>query len=252
MINKISFFALLFVGQLLALGAATRPAWQLSLGSACAGSPAYSAGRAIVATKNGVLLALDKNGRVSWQQTLPAGCLAAPAVDADNDIYVACAEGTVLRFTSAGKRVWQADLDVEMLATPLLSADALYAVGGTGRVSKVRKKDGALMKKVELGLPVHSSPVWDAGRKVLLVPTKDYFLFALDSELSVRWKYKTAGVIYSVPAVTPAERGVLTSMDHYLYKLDQRRPPPLEIQGQGLGQGLANHRREGTRLFRQL
>ena len=220
MILKKSSLIVLCLALVTTAGAETRPAWKFSLGSACPGSPAYSAGRAIVTTKNGALLALDGNGKVSWQQTLPAGCLAAPAVDADNDIYVACAEGTVLRFTSAGKRVWQVDLDVEMLATPLLAAEALYAVGGSGRVSKIRKKDGRLMKKVELGLPVHSSPVWDAGRKVLLVPTKDYFLFALDSELNVRWKYRTAGVIYSVPAVTPQNEVYLTSMDHHLYKLD--------------------------------
>jgi outer membrane protein assembly factor BamB len=220
MVNKKTFLILLFVAQLTAVGAATRPAWQFSLGSACPGSPAYSAGRAVVTTKNGLLLALDGDGKISWQQKLPGGCLAAAAVDTDNDIYVACAEGTVLRFTSAGKRVWQANLDVEMLATPLLSTDALYAVGAGGRVSKVRKKDGALVKKIELGLPVHSSPVWDAGRKVLLVPTKNYFLFALDTELNVRWKYRTAGVIYSVPAVTPRNEVYLTSMDHHLYKLD--------------------------------
>jgi outer membrane protein assembly factor BamB len=220
MIKKNIFFIVLVFTLLTTAVAETRPAWTFSLGSACPGSPAVAAGRAVVATRDGVLLALDKDGKESWQRKLPGGCLASPALDANGDIFVACADGTVLRFTAAGKEVWRVDLDDEMLATPLLAADALYAVGGAGRVSKVSKKDGALMKKIELALPVHSSPVWDAGKKNLLVPTKDNFLFALDTELNVRWKFKTTGVIYSAPAVTPLNEVYFTAMDHHLYKLD--------------------------------
>jgi len=213
-------FAAIFC-MFLALPAADvkQPIWKTALAGASAGSPAVFAGKTIVATKNGSLIALGSAGQLSWKQTLPGGCLAAPSVDANGDIYVACANGFLLRFTVAGKPVWQVELKQELLATPLLAAETLFTVSGEGRVSKVRKKDGVVLKQVELHLPVHSSPVWDAGRKNLLLPAKDHFLVAIDMDLKVRWKFRTAGVILSVPAVTPGNETYVTSMDHHLYKL---------------------------------
>jgi outer membrane protein assembly factor BamB len=205
---------------LLAPSWAKEPLWKIDLATEIAGSPAFHAGQAVVATKGGLLVALDVSGKIAWKQKLPGGCLAAPAVDLDGSIYVACADGSLLRFSAAGRQVWQAGLEQELLATPLLAGDALFVFGGQGRAGKVRKADGAVLKRVELGLPFYSSPVWDAGRKFLLVPVKDYYLCAIDPELELRWKFKTVGVNYSSPAVTPGNEIYLTSMDHHLYKLN--------------------------------
>jgi len=203
-------------------GATRDPLWQTALPGASAGSPAYSSGQAIVAGKDGTLIALDNAGKLVWRQKLPGGCLAAPAIDGDGSIYVAGAEGTLVRFTPGGKEIWRAGLGQEMLATPLLGRDDVYTVSGTGRICRIGKKDGAVRKQAELGLPAHSAPVWDAERTTLLVPLKDFLLVAIDTELNVRWKFRTAGVIYSAPAVTPRNEIYLTSMDHHIYKLDQR------------------------------
>jgi outer membrane protein assembly factor BamB len=207
---------------LAAPGAARDPLWRAVLPGAAAGSPAFFSGRAIAATKDGSLIALGNSGKLAWKQKLPGGCLAAPAVDADGSIYVACAEGTLLRFSPGGKEIWRAGLGQEMLATPLLGRDDVYTVSGTGRICRIGKKDGAVRKQAELGLPAHSSPVWNAKRTNLLVPLKDFLLLAVDSELNVLWKFRTAGVIHSAPAVTPQNEVYLTSMDHHLYKLDPR------------------------------
>ncbi len=206
----------------LAIPGATRdPLWRVVLPGAGAGSPAVHGGHAIVATRDGSLVALDGTGRLAWKQKLPGGCLAAPAVDADGEIYVACADGTLMRFSTGGKELWRTALGQELLATPLLGRDVLYSVSGTGRICRINKKNGAITKQAELGLPAHSSPVWDAGRTTLLVPLKDFLLVAIDRELNVRWKFRTAGVIFSAPAVTPRNEVFLTSMDHHVYKLDK-------------------------------
>ncbi|HEX7503281.1 MAG TPA: PQQ-binding-like beta-propeller repeat protein [Acidobacteriota bacterium] len=197
-----------------------KPAWKIFLAGESAGAPAVFAGKAIVAAKNGRLYSLDGAGKLLWKQKLPSGCLAAPTIDRNGDIYAACANGSLLRFSASGKPTWRVELKQELLATPLLAAETLFTVSGAGRVCKIRKKDGAVLKQVELHLPVHSSPVWDAERIKLLVPAKDYVLVALDQELQVVWKFRTAGVILSAPAVTPRDEIYLTSMDHYLYKLN--------------------------------
>jgi outer membrane protein assembly factor BamB len=209
----------LFLGLALP-GAQRQPLWKVVLPAEFAGAPAVSGRTAVVAIRSGELLALDSLGKTAWTQKLAAGCLAAPAIDADGDIYVACADGSLLRFTSTGREVWRTGPGQETLATPLLGNDVLYAVAAGGRVSKVRKQDGAVLKQAELGVRVHSSPVWDAQRRLLLVPAMDFCLLALDTELEVRWRFRTAGVIYSVPAVTPRNEIFLTSLDHHLYKLD--------------------------------
>jgi outer membrane protein assembly factor BamB len=197
-----------------------QPAWKIYLAGECAGAPAVFAGKAIVAAKNGRLYSLDGSGKLLWKQKLPSGCLAAPAIDRNGDIYAACANGSLLRFSASGKPVWQVELKQELLATPLLAGETLFTVSGAGRVCKIRKKDGVVLKQAELHMPVHASPVWDAERKNLLVPVKDYFLVAIGQELQVVWKFRTAGVILSSAAVTPGNEIYFTSMDHHLYKLN--------------------------------
>jgi len=212
---------------------AKEPLWKATLPGEIAGSPAVHAGQAIVATKGGLLIALDRTGKTIWKQKLPAACLAAPAVDRDGDIYVACVDGSLLRFTAAGLPVWQVGLGQELRATPLLGADAVFTLGVEGRICKARKKDGVVLKRAELQLPVHSSPVWDAARKNLLVPTKDFFLLAVDQELNLRWKFKTVGVNFSTPAVTPKNEIYFTSMDHHLYKLSAGGAPVWKFAARG-------------------
>ncbi len=219
MSNKRIFFVALCLWLQLALGSETQPVWKISLGGESAGSPALDSGSAIVAVKNGTLCALDGAGKLLWKQMLPGGCLAAPAVARNGDIYVAGAAGSLFRVSAAGKILWKTGLGPELRATPLLAAETLFQAGADGTVFKVRLSDGIVLKKIELRLPLHSSPVWDAGRQILLVPVKDGFLFALDQELQVLWKFKTVGVNLSAPAVTPKNEIYLTSMDHSLYKL---------------------------------
>lgn len=232
-INKVLFAAAFFLSLLLPAAGGKKPLWKIQLAAESAGSPAVFAKTAIVVTKNGVLSTLDNSGKTVWKQKLPSGCLAPPAVNRNGDIYVACADGSLLRFSSAGKQVWQISLGQELLATPLLAAETLFTVSGSGRVCRIRQKDGALLKKIELGLPVHSSPVWDSRRQNLLVPVKDFLLAALSQDLQILWKFKTIGVNYSVPAVSPKNEFYLTSMDHHLYKLSAGGRPLWKYKARG-------------------
>jgi outer membrane protein assembly factor BamB len=219
---------------LLARGAwAREPLWKIDLGSEIAGAPAAYAARALVATRGGLLVAVEGDGRIAWKQKLPGGCLAAPAIDRDGSIYVACADGTLLRFSAAGRELWRASLGQELLSTPLPGERSIFQVGGAGRVWKVRKQDGRIEKQVELGIPVHASPVWDGARIHFLVPAKDYFLLALDQELGVRWRFRTAGVNFASPAVTPAGEIYCSSMGRTLHKLANDGRPLWNYRTQG-------------------
>lgn len=220
MIKKKFIFIVLCFSLLLAAHAETHLAWKINLVSELAGSPAVLAQTAIVVTKSGVLSAVDSSGKKVWQQKLPAGCLAPPAVAENNDIYVACANGSLLRFSAAGKEIWRINLEQMLQATPLLAVDTLFTVSNSGQVWRISQKDGAILKKAALDLPVHSSPVWDAQRRNMLVPVKDFCLLALSQDLRILWKFKTIGVNFSTPAVTPQNEIYLTSMDHHLYKLN--------------------------------
>ena len=220
MIKKIFILILLCSSLFTAAIAQIQPAWKVNLGNEFTGSPAVMAQTVIVATKGGLLSAMDGAGKKVWQQKLPAGCLAPPAVAGNNDIYVACANGSLLRFSAAGREIWQINLGQRLQATPLLATETLFAFSNSGQAWKISQKDGAVLKKTALNLPVFSSPVWDAKRQNLLVPVKDFCLLALSQDLRVLWKFKTIGVNFSVPAVTPDNEIYLTSMDHHLYKLN--------------------------------
>lgn len=219
---------------LLARAASARePLWKIDLASEVAGAPAVLSGRAIVATKGGLLAVLGEGGRIVWRQKLPGGCQAAPAVDRDGSIYVAGADGTLRRFSASGGQTWNTRLDEPLLSTPLLGERSVFQVGSEGRAWRVRKQDGRIEKKTELGMPVHASPVWDGARKCFLVPGKDYFLLAVDQELGVRWKFRTAGVNLASPAVTPSGEIYCPSMGRTLHKLAADGRPLWSYRTQG-------------------
>lgn len=229
-----SFFVAACACLLLAQAAwAREPLWKIDLGSEIAGAPAASATQALVATKGGLLVALGEGGRIAWKQKLPGGCLSAPAIDRDGSVYVAGADGTLLRFSAAGKELWRASLGQELLATPLPGERSVFQVGGEGRVWRIRQQDGRIEKTAELGIPVHASPVWDGARKCFLVPGKDYYLLAVDQELAVRWKFRTAGVNFAPPAVTPAGEIYCSSMGRTLHKLAGDGRPLWSYRTQG-------------------
>jgi outer membrane protein assembly factor BamB len=212
---------------------AREPLWKIGLGSEIAGAPAATAGRAIVVTKGGLLVALGEGGRIVWKRKLPGGCLAAPAVDRDGSVYVAGADGTLLRFSAGGKELWRAALGQKLLSTPLPGDRCLFQVGGDGRVWRIRKQDGRVEKQADLGMAVHASPVWDKARQCVLVPAKDYFLLAVDRELGVRWKFRTAGVNFAPPAVTPRGEIYCASMGRTLHKLAGDGHPLWSYRTQG-------------------
>jgi outer membrane protein assembly factor BamB len=184
-IKKIFFAVIFCLSLLLTAGVDKKPLWKIQLGAECSGSPAACAGTVIVVTKNGTLAALDSAGAAVWQQKLPAGCLAPPAITPNGDIYVACVDGSLLRFSADGKPIWRINLEHGLLATPLLAAETLFAVSSSGGVWRIGQKDGVILNKIELRLPVHASPIWDARKRNLLVPAKDFYLLALSQELQV-------------------------------------------------------------------
>jgi outer membrane protein assembly factor BamB len=246
--SKIFFTFLFCLTLLLSATGHKKPLWKITLPRESAGSPAVYKQTVIVVAKNGTLNAMDSAGKRIWQQKLPAGCLASPALAQNNDIYVACAYGYLLRFSATGKQIWQISLEQELMATPLLAAETLFTVSGSGQVCRIRQKDGVILKKIELNLPVHSSPIWDSRRQNLLVPVKDYYLLALSQDLQIIWKFKTLGVNYSVPAVTPENEIYLTSMDHHLYKLNAAG----QLLWKYKAMGISGYRRKGPGLFRKL
>jgi outer membrane protein assembly factor BamB len=202
-----------------AQGKQARLAWKIYLGGECAGSPAIDGQTIIVASKGGTLAKFTNSGKIVWQKNLAAAFFAAPAITAGGDIYAAGLDGNLYCFSAGGTLKWQVNLGDELRATPLLTATELFVASVSGKIFKIAQKTGMIAQQIDLKIPVFSSPVWDARRQNLLLPVKDYYLFSVSQKLQVNWKYKTAGVNFSVPAVTPQNEIYFTSMDHHCYKI---------------------------------
>lgn len=214
---------LLLLGAISLLGAATpagpRLAWQLDVGGEFVGSPAVAGHDLVIAGKGGRLMKVSMEGKVLWQREYPSPFFAPPVLDAGGTIYVAALDGTVRRVSATGEPLWEVRLDGEVRAAPLLDETALYCVTGQGRIFRIDRARGTLLGQGDLKVPVFSSPIWDERQHHLLLLVKDFWLLAVDRQLQVTWRFRTAGVNFSVPAVTPAGAIYVTSMDHHLYKL---------------------------------
>lgn len=200
--------------------------WRRSIETEIAGAPAYFRERIILASKAGGLFCLSPDGSLEWHRDVNARIMAAPSLDEAGNIYVAALDKKIRCFNSQGVEQWQVELKAGSRATPLVIGNIIYPVDESGTLYVVDKGGKKILWQVELGLPVFSSPVFNRDKRRIIVPSKNFHVIAVGikgaGKGKILWKFRTAGVIFSSPAVTVDDDIYITSMDHHIYKLSPR------------------------------
>lgn len=207
---------ILFVSTILF---AAEPVWLNKLASEMTGAPAFTEKTIIVATKNGSLFSFTYEGKLKWKKKLGSPLFAPPSIGDDGLIYQALFDGRINVIASDGKVVREQVLKNRVRAGLVLSGSLLFAVDEKGLVSAYDKKSFKLLWQLDLKVPVYTTGVYDRKRNRLIVPSKNSIIHCIDSKGKIIWKYRTAGVILSSPALIRSGDIYITSMDHHLYSL---------------------------------
>jgi outer membrane protein assembly factor BamB len=219
--------------------------------------PAFDAGTAYVATRDGVrALALD-TGVERWQ--VPIVSPFTPAVG-DGLVFVTSGDGVQALDVVSGAPRWRKTLPGEVAAPPYWDTGWLVLAFAGGDLAAFRAADGEMIWRTALGAVAHVAPapgldnlylglddgralavslasgrpVWERaleGRASgltalddqLLVGTSAGFLVSLDLRRGdVRWRFRTGGAVVGAPVADDA-RIYVVAYDHLLRALDRRR-----------------------------
>lgn len=140
--------------------------------------------------------------RVVWSRGLGA-LVEFPAVVADGVAYVANEWGTVRAIDMRdGSVIWRHDTpDGKMASSPAVVGDELVVHGMDGHVWALRRSDGRLLWRYDVGSPVESSPVVVGGLDVF--GAWDGSVIALDlATHRVRWRFDGGCKITSSAALS--------------------------------------------------
>lgn len=161
---------------------------------------------------------------------LLAGCTGATianswpgaTVEDNNFAYLADANYVYAIKLSDGSMAWRypakADARKQFYAPPVLLDGQVIAGNYGNSVSSINAADGT-EKWVwsESKDRIVGSPL--VVNNLVLVPSTDHYLYALKTDGSDAWKFKTGDPIWAQP-VTDGQTAYVASMDHKLYALD--------------------------------
>ncbi len=204
------------------------PLWKANTDIEFAGSPACWEDSVFVASRRGWLMRFSIEGKEMWRKEIKGGLLAPPSVDEKGLVYIASpTEKELYCYDGDGNKKWTLPVKAAVRSSLLIAKNHIYTADDAGNVYALKKDTKNAAPKVEwetsIKLPVFSSPALNKNETKLFIPTKDYYLFCLDaSSGKILWKFKTFGVIFTSPAVTPKDEVYITTMDHHLYKISAK------------------------------
>ena len=133
----------------------------------------------MLGTDSGTLYAFSSNGTVQWQYSSPAALKSAPAIDANGTIYLGLTNGDFHAISPGGEPLWTRSI----------------------------------------GSKIYYSSLTLAAEGTMYVGTIDQYLYALDAQARLKWRYQTNGTIYSSPTLNAKGILYIGSTDGSLYAL---------------------------------
>jgi outer membrane protein assembly factor BamB len=175
-------------------------------------------------------------GDLLWKKKL-GDISSSPQIYQDK-IFIGSDSGFLLAFNrESGDKIWEFKTEDAIISTPACSENIVCFGSGDNNLYALDKDNGELKWKFKAGGSIYSSPAikvedsplrsepsgskTNGGDDKVFFSSVDGYLYALKIEDgSLIWKFKTAGDIYSSPAV--AESLVyIGSNDYFMYAVDQ-------------------------------
>jgi outer membrane protein assembly factor BamB len=188
--------------------------WKLALNSHLAFPPTYDESRGFFAIEGDRLVAYDlPTGKQLW---LAEAHAVQQAVAANDQVYVAEADGVVALRAVDGQPVWRAAVEGPIAVRPTAGGGKLIVATKSGELLALDSTDGRVAWRESLGTPPHA-PATVRGNRVYS-PTSDSRIVAHDLDTgTLVWERRVGGDPNEILALD--ERLYAGSTDNYLYSL---------------------------------
>lgn len=146
-----------------------------------------------------------------------------PGISVDqNTLYMSYASSVFAINADNGSLIWRypakADNRHQYYSAPAVSADALYVGDFANVFYQINRSSGELVQQFQGAKNRYVGDPAIVG-ETILAPSADHYLYSLDKQFNLNWKFETSGAIWAQP-VSDGSQVFVASMDHYLYALD--------------------------------
>jgi len=174
-----------------------------------------------------VLLGLLIVGLISGCSSTAGAASSWPGVAADGETGFFAYESQVFAInTRNGSLQWkypaEADTKIQFFAAPAVTEDTVYAGTYANTLAAINRANG-VEKWVFSGADDRYIGAPLALNGNVYAPNSDKFLYVLNSNGALLWKFETAGPIWTQP-VSDGTNLYLASMDHFVYGLNLEYP----------------------------
>lgn len=217
-------------GKLYALSSSGSLLWSYNTTGKIRSSPNldYSNALIYVGSDSGYLYALNYDGTLNWTRLIDSTSYAevysSPAIDTtDNVVYIGSRYmNKLMAFYPNGSSVWNFSTpDYMIRSSPAIDSNrSIYIAASNGKLYKIYL-NGQEAWNVTLigGDPSKSSPAIDNWFGMIYIGAGQY-LNAIYPNGTIRWFYKTDGIISSSPAIGAGSSIYFSSEDGYSYSLN--------------------------------
>lgn len=207
--------------------------WRYETSGGVGSSPAVGLNGTIYAVSyNGIIYALNPDGTLLWQRNAAnygAGhplATSSPVIGRDGTIYVGCGY-ILLAITPIG--------DVTVLITgqlgqisssPVIGADGTIYLGSEDNSFHFPDQpynlyafnaNGVMKWKYQTGYTAFTPAIGADG--TIFTASADNYLYALNPDGSLKWRFNPGGALQSFPAIAPDGTVYIHGSDYYLYAI---------------------------------
>jgi outer membrane protein assembly factor BamB len=161
------------------------------------------------------LYALYQNGTLKWKYKTDGYIWGTPALAEDGTIYITTNGGNLYSVNKNGILNWKFNVNDPMFTSPVIGPDGTIYIGNHG--IHAINPDGT--EKWEYSTDwIYSDPVIGLDGTIY-VGSDDNYLYAMNSNGTLKWKFKAGDKVQGDPTVGPDGSIYFGSHDLYLYAL---------------------------------
>jgi len=145
--------------------------------------------------------------------------LVKTGVSQDGLIYFADLDGNVYAINQKGKLIWKRTFHTSFFANPSIHKNQVIVCGTNGFIYFLHRKNGNILKKIDVNSTIIASPVINKGKNLLIVFSNDGYVNYINPENFEIKRKKVSDLNFEAIPLYIDNKIILGSWDNYLYSI---------------------------------
>lgn len=177
-------------------------------------------GTIYIGSDQGKLFAITPEGNEKWNFATSGLIFSSPAIGSDGTIYIASDDERIYAVNPQGEMLWFFNTGGSILSSPIIGKDGIIYVGSNDQVFYAINPDGTVKWKFKTKGHFYSQAAISPDNTIIYIASFDNKLYALDIETAqLKWFLDMEAPLYA-SIVLSSEGYVYMTREYMLYAID--------------------------------